>query len=106
MNLQDREWARPDWAHDFCAVGLPLIYALTLAVVLLHRRRHPESRQVGPVRSYVGTLLAVLLPFAALLWLLCLGLSVPVTLYGDRWATAERAIVYQGEVGYYHLTPE
>ncbi len=104
MNLQDREWSRPEWEHDFCIIALPVVCALTLAVVLLRRRRHLESRQVGPVRSYVGTLLAVLLPFAALLCPLCLGLAVSTAFYGGRWASVERAIVYQGEVGYYHLT--
>jgi hypothetical protein len=104
--IQYGEWSFPDWARDFCVIALPMICVLTLAVVLLHRRRHPDARRVGPVRSYVGTLLAVLLPFAALACLLCLGLAVLTTCYANQWASVERVIVYQGEVGYYHLTVE
>jgi hypothetical protein len=121
MRWQDREWPRAGSDRLFSVVAGPVVGALGLAVVLLpvialsvvgtlglavvliRRRRHAEARHVGPVRSYVGTLLAVLLPFAALLSLLCLGLAVFTTVCANNWAAAQREVAYQGEMQYLHL---
>jgi hypothetical protein len=59
--------------------------------------------RAGPVGHYVGTLLAVLLPLAALLSLAVLALAVPSAQRRKRATAINQAVIYRGEIAYYGL---
>jgi hypothetical protein len=97
-------WTCPAWGDYFAVIGVPLILLCVAAIVMLHRRRHPEVRREGPVRQYVGTAAAVLLPVSALLCLSTGGFTVAGAAATHRQADVQRAIMEQGELKYYDLT--
>jgi hypothetical protein len=99
-------WTCPAWGDYFAAIGVPLILLSVAAVVVLHRGRHPEARRVGPVRQYVATAVAVLLPVSALICLSAVGFTVAGAAAIHRQADVHRAVMEQGELRCYALTPE
>jgi hypothetical protein len=90
------------WGHYFMLIGLPAMLVSALIVVLLHRRRSRDLH-AGPVGHYVGTLLAVLLPLAALLSLAVLALAVPSAQRRKTGAAISQAVIYRGEIAYYGI---
>lgn len=96
-------WTLPPWGEYFSVIGLPMILLVVLAVVGLHHRRHPEDRPVGPIGHYVGTVIAVFLPLAALFCLIHLSLAGAVAREAATRAVIAEAIMEQGELVYYGL---
>ncbi len=86
----------------YALLGLPLTMLLVLAIVIRQRLRVGRG-SVGPVAQYVATLIAVLLPLAALLSLGMLGLGVAAASDWHSQTVANQRIVEQGEVRYYGL---
>jgi len=99
-------WSLRPWGGYFVVIGLPLLAVTTLMGVLLHRRRHPEARGVGPLRQWLGTLLPLLVPLTALLSIGTLALAISSSVAARRQAEINRMIIYQGEVGYYEQRRE
>jgi len=99
-------WSARPWGSYFVLIGLPLLLVSTLVVVLTHRRRHPDARDIGPVRQWLGTFLPVLLPLTALLCVLTLGMAIPASVVAARQAEVNHAIIHQGEATYYGLRGE
>jgi hypothetical protein len=85
----------------FAVVALPALLAAMLVITAIHRLTHREERPAGFIGHYLGTAIAVLLPLAALLCLITLGLDTVAALKLGK--LANNALVYQGEMAYYHL---
>ena len=60
-------------------------------------------REVGLPRQYVGTLLALLLPLAALSCLLVVLVASCAARHASRLTRDSVGEIYQGELGYHHL---
>ena len=76
------------------------------AVVWLLRRRHREIREISFPRQYTGTLLAVLLPLAALGCLLVVGVAGSAARNATKLTRNWVGEIYQGELEYHHLALE
>jgi hypothetical protein len=96
-------WTCPAWGSYFAVIGVPLLIGSAVAVVILHRRRHPEARDIGPVRHYLGTVVSILLPLTALLCLVALGFAIPSAAYAARCTPVYQATMEQGELAHYGL---
>jgi hypothetical protein len=90
------------WGLYYALICLPLLLLATLAIVLLHHRRHPLPQR-GFIGHYVGTVVLVLLPICAALSLATFSLVIPAARRAAiRLATSEKLIA-QGEVSYFHF---
>ena len=95
-------WTLLPWGEVFVVLGLPLILTAVLVVVAV-KRRHSDHRSVGPIAQYVATLIAVLMPLAALLCLLLVGFTAATAHDAARQVEINEAMVQQGEIKYYGL---
>ena len=91
------------WLLD---AGLVLVLLGVLGAVAVHRKRHASDREWGPVGQYVGTLIMVALPLAALLCMTTVGLAGVVASETSAQIKANTQIIERGEIAYYGLMPE
>jgi len=91
----------PDWGDLFVSIGLPLILLAVLVIVVMRRQRGRGFAEA--LGQYVATLIAVLLPVAALFCVALVGLAAAGARESLRQAALDRPIVEQGEIRYYGL---
>jgi hypothetical protein len=92
-----REYSR----QPFAVIALPALLAAMLVTTAIHRGTHREERPAGFIGHYLGTAIAVLLPLGALLCLVTFGLDTAAAVKLGK--LADKALVYQGQMAYYHL---
>jgi hypothetical protein len=91
------------WLLD---AGLVLVLLGVLGAGAVHRKRHASDREWGPVGQYVGTLIMVALPLAALLCMTTVGLAGVVACETSAQIKANTQIIERGEIAYYGLRPQ